>query len=66
MNKFLPVLIAGLVAGVLSTSSFAEDAVKAKTTATATKTTNVKAEKKSLKKLAPAAKKMEEKKAEVK
>lgn len=66
MNKFLPVLIAGLLTGVVATSSFAEEAVKAKATTTATKTVGTKVEKKDLKKLAPAAKKAEEKKVEVK
>jgi hypothetical protein len=69
MNKFLAVVVAGLVTTVLSTSSFAEAAVKvadaAKVTTTA-KEKEAKAVKPTLKKLAPAAKKVVEKKAEAK
>jgi uncharacterized membrane protein (DUF106 family) len=69
MNKFLPVLVAGLFTGVLSVSAFATDAAKATETAkvseassSTVKAGDVKDDKKKLKKLAPAAKKMEEKK----
>jgi hypothetical protein len=73
MNKFLSVLVAGLIAGSLSVSAFAADAAKAVPAATAkpvvaaVKTTDVKTEKKetgikaSLKKLLPSAKKTEAK-----
>ena len=72
MNKFLSVLVAGLIAGSLSVSTFAADAAKAVPAATAkpvaaVKTTDVKTEKKetgikaSLKKLLPSAKKTETK-----
>jgi hypothetical protein len=71
MNKFLSVLVAGLIAGSLSVNAFAEDAAKVATTAkpavAAVKATDVKTEKKetgikaSLKKLLPSAKKTEAK-----